>query len=187
MIKRTFQALAIVLAVSLVAFAGFATGAANGSASGDSGGESGNTGTSFFERLHSIGRQLHQHGGVHGHHGGGEGFFRHVGELVKQLDLSPEQTERLEAIHRTLESRGVTPDGSMAELHDQLVEQFQQGYIEADAVERMIDQQLAEIRTIAYSVTDDLLALVNSLDAGQREIVLAHLQGDHRGHAGHDH
>jgi hypothetical protein len=42
----------------------------------------------------------------------------------------------------------------------------------------MIDLHLEEIRDAAYSATDDLLALVNSLDAGQREIVLAHLQGE---------
>jgi len=102
--------------------------------------------------------------------------------LVSQLDLSQEQTERLEAIHRTLESHGGKAEGSIAGLHDQLVEQFEQGHIESDAVRRMIDQHLAEIRSVAYSVTDDLLALVNSLDARQREIVLAHLQAGHAGH-----
>ena len=78
-------------------------------------------------------------------------------------------------------------DGSMVELHNQLVEQFEQGDIEAEPIRQMIDQHLEEIRTMAYSATDDLTALVNSLDAEQREIVLAHLQGDHAGHGGLGH
>ena len=186
MAKRTFQALAIVLAVSLVALVSFTAGATAGSAGGSAGGDSGENGKSFLQRLHSIGLQLHHNGGGHGHRGGG-GFWHHMDELVNQLDFSQEQTERLEAIHRTFESHGGKADGSMAELHDQLVEQFEQGYIEADAVRQMIDQHLAEIRTVAYSVTDDLFALVNSLDAEQREIVLAHLKGDHGGHSGLGH
>ncbi len=169
MAKRTFQALAVVLAVSLVAFVSFTAGASGNSA----GGGSGESDRSLLERLHSIGLQMH---GGHGHHGGG--FWYHANELVNQLDLSPEQTERLEAIHRTFESFGGMAHGSMAEIHDQLVEQFEQGYIETDAVRQTIDEHLAEIRTVAYSVTDDLLALVNGLDAGQREIVLTHLQGE---------
>jgi len=178
MAKRTFQILAIALAVSLVALVSFTAGSAAGSAGEDSG----EGGKPFMQRLHSIGSQLHPHGGGHGHHGK-EGLWHHMSELVKQLELSQEQTERLEAIHRSLETHhGGKADGSTAELHEQLVEQFEQGYIDADAVRGMIDQHLAEIRTMAYSVTDELLALVNSLDERQREIVLAHLQGDHGGH-----
>ncbi len=182
MAKRTFQTLAIALAVSLVAFVSFSAGATGRSAGGDSAG----SGESFLQRLHTIGLQLHGIGGGHGHHGGG-GFRHHMDELVNQLDLSQEQNERLEAIHRTLESHAGMPHESMAELHDQLVEQFEHGNIETDAVRQKIDQHLAEMRTVAYSVTDDLFALVNSLDAEQREIVLAHLQGDHGGHSGHGH
>ena len=178
MAKRVFQALAIVLAVSLVALVSFTAGSAAGSTVGDSG----ESGESFLERMHSIGLQFHHKGEGHGRHGGG-GFWHHMGELVNQLELSQEQTERLEAIHRTFESLGSKADGSMTELHDQLVEQFEQGYIEADAVRPMIDEHLAEIRTVAYSVTDDLFALVNSLDEKQREIVLAHLKGGHAGHS----
>ena len=182
MVKRTLQVLAIVLAVSLVALVSFTAGA-NGRSDG---GDSGESSESFLENLHSIGLRLHQIGGGHGHHGAG-GFWNHVDELVNQLNLSPEQNELLEAIHRTFESHGGMADGSMAGLHDQLVEQFKQGYIETDAIRPKIDQHLTEIRTVAYSVTDDLLALVNSLDSGQREIVLAHLQGDHAGHSGPGH
>ena len=41
----------------------------------------------------------------------------------------------------------------------------------------MIDRHLEQLRTTAYSVTDDLVALINSLDAEQREIVMTHIQG----------
>ncbi len=186
MAKITLQASAIVLAVSLVAFVSFTAGATAGATGESAAGDSGESGKSFLQHLHSIGSQIHGNAWSHGHRGGG-GFRHHMDELVNQLDLSQEQTERLQAIHRTFESHGGKVDGSMAGLHDQLVEQFEQGHIEADAVRQMIDEQLAEIRSVAYSVTDELLALVNSLDAGQRELVLAHLQGDHAGHSGPGH
>ncbi len=180
MANITFQALALVSAVSLVSLGSFSAGATDVSAGGDSG----EGGESFLQNLHSIAYRLH--GGDNGQRGGG-GFWDHMGELVNQLDLSEEQTQRLDALHRSFESHRGMADGSMAELHDQLVEQFEQGDIEADPIRQMIDQHLEEIRTMAYSATDDLTALVNSLDEKQREIVLAHLQGDHAGHGGRGH
>ncbi len=178
---RTYRALAIVMAVSLATLGCFSAGATDGSAGGDSG----ESGESFLQHLHSVAYRLH--GGDNGQHGGGGGFWDHMGELVNQLDLSEEQTQRLDALHRSFESHRGMADGSMAELHDQLVEQFEQGDIEAEPIRQVIDQHLAEIRTMAYSATDDLIALVNSLDAEQREIVLAHLRGDHGGHSGLGH
>ena len=132
---------------------------------------------------HGSGKFSGAHGGGRDH-SGGEGFWRHAGEMVSRLDLSPEQTERLESIHRTFESQGVAVHRSIEELHSQLIEQFRQGEIETDAVRELIDRQLSELRIVAFSVTDDLFALLNSLDREQREIVLAHLPGEDDGHSG---
>ena len=182
MAKKTFQALAIVLTVSVVALVSFTAGASGSSAGGDSA----ENGVSFLTNLHSLGLSLHPSGGGHGHHGGGK-FWHRMDELVNQLDLSQEQNQHLEAIHRAFESDGGMAHGSMAELHDQLIQQFEQGTIETHAVREKIDQHLAEIRTVAYSITDHFVALLNSLDSEQREIVLAHVQGDHGSHSSPGH
>ena len=188
MAKKAFLTLTIALAVSLVALVSFTAGATSGSpaeapaesADGDSGGSIGG----YLQRLHMVGFRMF-HGGGHDH-GGGE-FGHHVEELVSRLDLSPEQTERLESIHRTFESQRDESHRSLEELHGQLVEQFQQGHIESDAVKELIDQRVDEARIVAYSVTDDLFALVNSFDREQREIILEHLQGGDGGHHGRSH
>lgn len=180
MANRKFQVLAIVLTMSLVTLGCFTAGAADESADGNSG----DGGGSFLQNLHSMASQMHHGGGGHGHDAG-DGFSSDMGDLVDRLDLSEEQTERLDSIHQNLASihrkfdfHGGAADGSMVELHDRLVRQFEQGHVEDGAIRQMIDLHLEEIRDAAYSATDDLLALVNSLDAGQREIVLAHLQGE---------
>lgn len=172
MAKKAFQGFAMVLAVILVAFVGYTAGAGSGSAGSDS--EGGDR--SYWQRLHSVGLRLHKTAAGHGHHGGGE-FGHHMAEVVERLDLSPTQAAHLEAIHRSLKSLGSGAAGSMTELHLRLVEQFERGAVEAGALRPAIDLHLAEMQRVAYSATDELVALVNSLDADQREIMLEHLQG----------
>ena len=75
----------------------------------------------------------------------------------------------------------------MAELHEQLVAQFERGNLETDELRGLIDVHVEQIRERAYAVTDELVALVNTLDATQREILSKHLQALHEGHHGHGH
>ncbi len=64
----------------------------------------------------------------------------------------------------------------MADLHNQLVTQFERGYIEPREIRGFIDGHVEQIRGMAYAVTDELIELINGLDEKQREILLAHLR-----------
>jgi hypothetical protein len=72
----------------------------------------------------------------------------------------------------------------MAEIHHQMITRVAQGELDADGVRALIDGHLEEMRSVAYAVTDELVALIDGLDSGQREILLQHLQGNHAGHEG---
>jgi Spy/CpxP family protein refolding chaperone len=169
MAKGTIQIGAIIAAVALVGTIGLTVMA--------TGGESGGRPGDFLSHLHKLGHYLH----------GGEDHHGQMSGLIEQLELTPNQLQRLERIHEILGAHGSEDPGTMAELHDQLVEQFEQGHVETDEIRRVIDGHVEQIRDVAYSVTDELIALVNELDTRQREIVLAHLQGNHGGHTGHGH
>ena len=169
MAKGTFQIVAIIAAVALVGTIGLTVMA--------TGGESGGRPGDFLSHLHKLGNHLH----------GGEHHNDHMSRLIEQLDLSPDQLQRLERVHEILGAHGSEQSGTMAELHDRLVAQFEQGYVEPDEIRQVIDGHVEQIRDVAYDVTDELIALINGLDARQREIVLAHLQGNNGGHPGHGH
>ena len=168
MAKGTFQIVAIIAAVALVGTVSLTVIATGGDS--ESKGEGG-----FLRQLHALGHNLH--GG--GHH------QDHMAEVIEQLELTPEQLQRLEKVHEIIGSYGSDGHGSMAELHEKLVAQFGQGHVEADEIRLVIDGHVDEMREMAYAVTDELVALVNGLDATQREILLTHLQGNQEGHQLH--
>ena len=112
------------------------------------GGGSGPQGGGFLSHLHQFGRHLH-------------GGTQHHDQMARLI----------------VGSFGSEGHGSMAELHDQLVSQFEHGYIETAEIRQVIDGHVEQIREVAYVVTDELVALVNGLDAKQRETLLAHLRG----------
>ena len=169
MTRRNFQIAAIIAAVALVGTVSLTVIA--------TGGGSGAQGGGFLSHLHQLGRHLHD-GGQH---------HDRMARLIEQLELTPAQLQRLEKIHEIVGSFGSEGHGSMAELHDQLVAQFEHGYIETGEIRQVIDGHVEQIRDVAYVVTDELVALVNGLDARQRETLLAHLQGNHEGHPGNSH
>ena len=163
--RRMSQIAAIVGAVALVATVGL-TVVAMGGGSGEGG--------DLLGHLHRLGQQLH----------GGDRHHDAMAELIEQLDLTPDQHQRLERIHTVIGTYGNGESG-MAELHEQLVAQFEQGHVETDGIRRLIDGHVEQIRDMAYTVTDELIALVNELDPVQREIMLEHIQGAREGHRGH--
>ena len=167
MAKSTSQIVGIIAAVALAGTASvavMATGSGSGSPEGD-----------FLRQLHSLASRLH--GG--GHHDD------HMAGLIDQLELTPAQLQRFEKIHEIIGASGCEDPGSMAELHDQLVEQFEQGHVGTEEIRRTIDGHVEQIRHTAYAATDELIALVNELDANQREILLTHLQGNQEKHHSH--
>ena len=159
MTRRTLQIAAIIAAVALVGTVSLAVIA--------TGGGSGPQGGGFLSHLHQFGRHLH---------GGGQ-HHDQMARLIEQLELTPAQLQRLEKIHEIAGTFGSEGHGSMAELHNQLVSQFEHGYIETTEIRQVIDGHVEQIREVAYVVTDELVALVNGLDAKQRETLQAHLRG----------
>ena len=169
MASKTFQIIAIIAAVVIV---GTVTLAVVATGSDDGGQEGG-----FFKHLHGLGQYLH---------GGGDHHDR-MAQVIEQLELTPDQLQRFEKIHAIVANVGGGGDGAMVELHDSLVTQFEQGYVRTDEIRRIIDGQLEQIRSMAYAVTDELIALVNELDETQREVLLKHLEGTKAGGHGHGH
>ena len=169
MATRVFQILAIIAAIAIVGSIGLTVMATSGSPGGQ--------GSDFMGHLRAWGHHLH--GG--GHH------QDPMARLIDQLELTPDQLQRVDRVHEIIGTYGSEGSGSMAELHDQLVTQFEQGHVETDEIRQVIDEHVDQIRHMAYAATDELIALVNGLDANQREIVLAHLQGDHQEHHGSGH
>ncbi len=87
MARRTLQIAAAVAAVTLVGTVGL-TVAAAGDASGSGEQEGG-----FLSHLHKmVGRHMH-HGG---HHQG------HMGDLIEQMGLTPDQQQSIERIHQAI-------------------------------------------------------------------------------------
>lgn len=164
--KTSLQIAAILAALVLVTAVGLTVAATGGGSGEEEGG--------FFQHLHEMGHHLH-HGGHH--HGG-------MDQLIEQLELTPDQRQHLEKVHEILGTFGSEGHGSLAELHEQLVGQVVQGEIETGAVRAIVDVHLEQVRDMAYAVTDELIALVNGLDATQRETLLAHLREHGEGHHG---
>jgi len=162
--KRLFQIVASIAVAALVGATGWTVMATGGDSDGEGGG--------IMARLH----------GMHGedHHMG------QMSQLIEELELTPEQQQRLEKLHEIFGAYHSRGSGSMAELHEQLVEQFRQGRLETDQIRRTIDEHVEQIREMAYAGTDELVVLVNGFDARQREIMLTHLQGNRAGHDGHN-
>ncbi len=178
MARKTLQIVAIIAAIALVGTVSLTVAATgDGSEEKDGGG--------FLRHLHEmVGQHLH-----HGSH-----HQDHMAGVIEQLELTPDQVQRLERVHEIFGAFGSEGHASMAEVHEQLVAQVEQGYVDTGEVRRVIDGHLEQMRELAYAVTDELIPLVNELDATQRETLLTHLQGNrqaghqaHQGHPGHGH
>ncbi len=129
----------------------------------------------FMHHLHEMGRHLH---GANHHQSPMAG-------LIEELEFNPDQLQRLERIHETFGTFGQEDPRAMIDLHNRLIEQFEQGNIETGEIRHLIDGHLEQVREMAYGVTDELIALVNGLDARQREILLTHIRGKHDGNDAH--
>ena len=171
MASRTFQIVAIVAAVAFMGTVGLTVMAM------EDGSEGQEQGGGFLSHLHKLGQRLH-----------GDGHHQNpMAQMIEQLELTPDQLQRLEKVHEIIGSYGSGGHGSMADLHNQLVTQFERGYIESGEIRGFIDEHVEQIRGMAYAVTDELIELINGLDEKQRGILLAHLQGAKSGDHGHGH
>ncbi len=170
MTKGTFRIVTVVAVVALVGALSLTV-----TISGD---DSEGRGGSFMRYLHEMGRHLH----------GANHHQNPMAGLIEELELNPDQLQRLEKIHKTFGTFGQEDPRAMIDLHNRLIEQFEQGKVETGEIRHVIDGHLDQIREMAYGVTDELISLVNGLDARQREVLLTHIRDKHDGdnvHHGH--
>jgi Spy/CpxP family protein refolding chaperone len=166
MARRTLQIGALLAALALAGIVGLTVTAGDG----------GGAGGGFLRHLHEMAHHMHQGG----HH-------NHMAEVVERLELTPDQLKHLENVHEIVGSFGDDGHASMADLHRQLVAQVERGGLDTAEVRGIVDGHVEQIRAMAYAVADEVIALVNGLDATQRETLLEHLReplakGDHGDH-----
>ena len=164
MLTRTFQILALLAAVALMAGVSLTV-----MATGDESGEGG-----FLHRLHQL------HGSSAGHH-----HAHHMAEMIKELNLTPAQQQRLERIHGIMEEHH-GGKSAMHELHNELLAQFERGELSQVELRGMIDEHVEQIRAMFYSVTDEMIGLADELDQTQRQTLLRHVRGaNHKAEGAH--
>jgi len=115
---------------------------------------------------------LHHMVGQHLHGGGGQAD--HSTQIIKGLNLTPDQVQRFEKINEIVESYGNGGHEAMMALHEELVTQFERGEVSTAEIRRVIDGHITE-PAVASALTDELVALVNGLNDTQRAILLEHL------------
>jgi len=170
MTKRPILIVTTLVAVVVAGLLGWSVVAESNEAAGENGG--------FLQHLHQASYS----------HGDGGGHHQAMGQLIDELDLRPDQQRHMEKIHEIIGAAHDSGNDPMARLHERLVTQYgQYGSLDSVELKQEIDGHVEEIRAVAYAFTDELVALVNGLDATQRETLLRHLQEADAGRHGHGH
>ena len=121
---------------------------------------------------------------VMGGHGERGGHHEAMGQLIEQLELTPDQHRHLERIHEMMEAvHHGSGAGSMAELHEKLVAQCVDGEVETSDLRPVVDEHVEAVRGMLYSITDEFVALIKGLDPKQRQMLMEHLGGHARQNA----
>ncbi len=162
MLLRTIRAVALIAVLALAGSAGLSVIAGSGAAQGDET----QPDSGLMHSIHRLGQQIH---GVHGHHA-------HDANVIDRLQLTPEQTQRIERVQELMLNHGGSGSAGMAQLHDKLVAQYEQGPLSTDELHGLIDDHLEQTRALFYGVTDELAALLNELDETQRATLVEHLR-----------
>jgi hypothetical protein len=116
----------------------------------------------------------HLHGGTAPH---GGGHHEKMAQIIEQLELRPEQHRHVERIHELMEAtHHGSGAGSMAELHERIVTQCMDGEVTSADLRLVVDAHVEQVRGVLYAITDEFAALVEGLDARQREILQEHLR-----------
>lgn len=114
-------------------------------------------------------------------HGSGWGhgrFGEHLAMLkfINQLDLSDEQQQHIEKMHEIMEShRSHIPEMRTQGL-DWMLGALEEGEVDGGEVRQKLDAHVEQFRDIAYEVSDEFVALINSLDERQRGLLAEHLE-----------
>ena len=107
----------------------------------------------------------------HGH--GGHGHRHDMAQAFEAMDLSPAQQGKLERLHELMMEGG--DHGMMMVIHDTLIGQLRDNRLDAIAARSAVDAHLERVRAGAYTITEELVAFGSSLDSGQRQIMLEHV------------
>lgn len=173
MAKRIFQAFAL---IALLSLAGTVTVLAAGAGASGDGGDEAAKDAGLLQHIHEM-IASHLHSGHHGSHGGHHGGHHdHGEELIQELGLTSEQQERLAAVQSAMAAYHEYQDDSMEELHERLMEQVRglpaDAQIPLENVHAALDAHYEEGRELAYTAVDGAVALLNDLDATQRDALL---------------
>lgn len=129
--------------------------------------------------LSLIGGSLALAGGAHGPLGLfalGEHAHQAIGALIQRLDLNDDQEKHIEAIHHIMAERlHAAPEAHRSHVKI-FLGRVESGYIDPMEARQTVDAHINQMRHNAYRVTDEMVALINSLDSTQREILVEHLQ-----------
>lgn len=104
---------------------------------------------------------------------------RRIQALSEDLELGVEQRERLQRVKGIALAHRDRMEAEREARFPELIEAIEAGDIDAAAVRGHIDEVLADARDTLYLVADELVALVNSMDADQRERLARKLEQMH--------
>lgn len=157
MTSQSFRIFALALALLAAGLVGLTVGA--------SGGAAGSAVSSFLA--------AHVGGGHHCAH-----------RAMEELGLTAEQRQLFDAIHEKLGSFSAGHAEEHPETLDWFLDRVRQGDLTTAEIRGVVDRHLEEIRTLAYAIGDDVVAVVETLDDEQRELVAGHLEAMHSCHGG---
>jgi Spy/CpxP family protein refolding chaperone len=99
--------------------------------------------------------------------------------LSDDLDLGEEQRARLDRVKGIARAHKQRMETEREARFPELIEAIEAGDIDAAVVRGHIDEVLADARETLYQVADELVALVNSMDAEQRERLAREIETVH--------
>lgn len=120
-------------------------------------------------------------GAAFAHGSADEGFFHRGGgpavfQLLRELNLRDEQIQHLENLHGIADEVRGRHAGSAGQHAAHVAEKLDSNAVfTGDEARLLVDTHLEQMRTTAYTATDEITALLNSLDADQRAVLSSHL------------
>lgn len=99
---------------------------------------------------------------AHGHGSPG------VDSIAEELRLDDGQREQLARVFATLDRGRKAHHARMLEIHEALLERFEQGRVEEAELRGWVDEHVDELRSTGYTVVKDLVELANGLNDEQQ-------------------
>jgi Spy/CpxP family protein refolding chaperone len=123
--------------------------------------------------------------GPHGHHDGAlmaRLVDAHVGEVLDELNATPDQRERVNRIKDRILAEGKALHSGSQGLHQELMGLLQQDQPDAARLHELVDSRAAAFRAFGHKLADGVLELHGVLTPEQRQQLSAHAKGRAGGH-----